>query len=76
MQHYIDHPLSVQDVLQRVFAYSKTVESAVPSLTVARKEFVWKNGFFVWRQETPRHLEMLTAAGCADLVEVARKQRL
>lgn len=76
MQHYIDNPISVQDCLHRVLEYSATVAPAVPSAAVARREFVWRNGFFVWRQETPRHLEMLVAAGCADLVELARNARL
>ena len=73
MQHYMRDPVPVQDVLQRVLEYSASVATAVPSLEMARKEFDWRNGFFVWRQPTPLHVQLLKQAGCEDLLLSAAK---
>ena len=69
MQHYVQHPVALQEVVDGVFEYSDAVASAVPSLEMARREFEWRNGFFLWRQPTPKHVELLRQAGCGDLVD-------
>jgi hypothetical protein len=69
MQYYMAHPVSVQEVVDSVFEYSQAVADAVPSLEMARKEWEWRNGFFLWRQATPRHVKLLRQAGCQDLVD-------
>ena len=67
MQHYMQEPQTVQDVLQQLLAYSHEVADAVPSWHMARTEFGWRNGFFLWRQPTAMHIELLREAGCDDL---------
>ena len=69
MQHYMSSPVSVQEVLDEILKYSEAVAAAVPSLEMARKEFAWRNGFFLWRQPTSVHSELLEQAGCSDLIE-------
>lgn len=69
MQHYMSDPVPVQDVLERVLEYSASVAEAVPSLEMARTEFEWRNGFFLWRHPTATHVELLRQARCSDLVQ-------
>ena len=63
MKHYLSEPVAVQEVIEGVHKYSDAVASAVPSIDMARKEFDWRNGFFLWRQPTPQHVKMLRKAG-------------
>jgi hypothetical protein len=69
MQHYLNKPIAIQEVLDGVFEYSDAVASAVPSLKMASREFEWRNGFFLWRQPTPQHVELLQAAGFGQRVD-------
>lgn len=68
MEHYMNNPSTVEDVLDSLLSYSETVREAVPSVEMARKEFSWRNGFFIWRQPTRRHAELLEQVGFGDLV--------
>lgn len=74
MQHYMQEPQTVQEVLQQLLAYSAEVAEAVPSWQMARTEFEWRNGFFLWRQPTALHIELLRKAGCHDLALKAQLQ--
>ena len=69
MQHYVQHPVALQEVVDGVFEYSAAVASAVPSIEMARREFEWRNGFFLWRQPTPKHVALLRQAEYGDLVD-------
>jgi hypothetical protein len=64
------HTHSIHDVLRSVFEYSRSVSASVPSVEMARKEFFWRNGFFVWMQGTELHLQMLVQAGFSHMLEL------
>ena len=68
MDHYINCPIATEDAVAAIFDYSNLVEDVVPSIDMARAEFSWRNGFFLWRQPTNTHLELLKQAGFSDLV--------
>eukprot|EP00879_Flechtneria_rotunda_P018830 GHRR01019764.1.p1 GENE.GHRR01019764.1~~GHRR01019764.1.p1 ORF type:complete len:257 (+),score=103.73 GHRR01019764.1:252-1022(+) len=57
-----------QAVLQQLVGYSLAIDTAVPSVQMARIEFAWRNGFFLQQQATPVHVYWLMQAGCQDLV--------
>jgi hypothetical protein len=62
--------LSQSAVIEQLLSYSLAIAPAVPSVEMARKEFAWRNGFFLGLPQghTPRHCEWLARAGCADLL--------
>lgn len=56
-------------VLQQLVSYSRAIEDAVPSAAMARREFAWRNGWFLREAgPTPLHAAWLARAGCADLL--------
>lgn len=69
MQHYCSEPTTVEDILERILAYSETVSESVPSLEMARTEWALRNGFFIWRHPSPLHIDLLRRAGFGDLVD-------
>jgi hypothetical protein len=65
--------LSQSAVMEQLLSYSLAIAAAVPSVEMARREFAWRNGFFLGLPQghTPRHCEWLARAGCADLLKNA-----
>jgi hypothetical protein len=65
--------LSQSAVMEQLLSYSLAIAAAVPSVEMARREFAWRNGFFLGLPQghTPRHCEWLARAGCADLLRNA-----
>jgi hypothetical protein len=59
--------------MEQLLSYSLAIAAAVPSVEMARREFAWRNGFFLGLPQghTPRHCEWLARAGCADLLRNA-----
>lgn len=57
-------------VLEQLLSYSFAIAAAVPSDDMARREFAWRNGFFLGLPSgrTPRHCDWLAKAGCSDLL--------
>lgn len=55
-------------VLQELNLYSLAIAAAVPSAEMARREFAWRNGWFLVRQATQQHVDWLQRAGCQDLL--------
>lgn len=60
-------------VIEQLLSYSLAIAAAVPSVEMARREFAWRNGFFLRLPagRTPAHCEWLAKAGCADLLDSA-----
>jgi hypothetical protein len=60
-------------VMEQLLSYSVAIAAAVPSVDMARREWRWRNGFFLQQPggRTPRHLEWLARASCSDLVDAA-----
>jgi hypothetical protein len=61
-------------VLQQLVDYSLAIAAAVPSADMARREFAWRNGWFLGRQVTPQHELWLQRSGCQDLLLQYAKQ--
>jgi hypothetical protein len=55
-------------VTQQLVEYSLAIAAAVPSAEMARREFAWRNGWFLGRFVTPQHEQWLLRAGCSDLL--------
>jgi hypothetical protein len=57
-------------VMQQLLSYSQAISAAVPSMDMARREFAWRNGFFLGLPQgrTPLHVDWLQRAGCGDLL--------
>jgi len=57
-------------VMEQLLSYSFAIAAAVPSIDMARREFAWRNGFFLGLPcgRTPRHCDWLVKAGCIDLL--------
>jgi hypothetical protein len=60
--------LEQASVSQQLVDYSLAIAAAVPSADMARREFAWRNGWFLGRQVTPQHEQWLQRAGCQDLL--------
>jgi hypothetical protein len=61
-------------VSQQLVDYSLAIAAAVPSADMARREFAWRNGWFLGRRVTPRHEQWLQRADCQDLLMQYAKQ--
>ncbi|KAF6264062.1 hypothetical protein COO60DRAFT_269918 [Scenedesmus sp. NREL 46B-D3] len=60
--------LDQASVTQQLVEYSLAIAAAVPSADMARREFTWRNGWFLGRRVTPQHEHWLLRAGCQDLL--------
>jgi hypothetical protein len=65
-QQHFEHAV----VMEQLLSYSAAIAAAVPSVEMARREFAWRNGFFLGRPggRTPYHCDWLVMAGCSDLL--------
>jgi hypothetical protein len=76
MSHYIRNPSTAEIALSKLLQYSQRVAACVPDKEMARREFLWRNGFFLWREGTPHHVEMLQAVGFGDLMRSAERSSM
>lgn len=56
-------------VVEQLVSYSLAIAAAVPSAEMARREFAWRNGWFLSRRATPQHVHWLKRAGCQDVLQ-------
>jgi hypothetical protein len=53
-------------VTDSLIRYSLQISRAVPSVSMAHSEFLWRNGFFLDQCATPLHSYWLLKAQCPD----------